>query len=123
MGSILNDTNTFCSSKSYNQLLGYISRSLCIAMALKGIPIVWVMGPPGCGKGAQCELLYSRFNFAHISSGELLRNKVAEDPIKYREVFKLMEEGIPVPNAAVTAILAEGMIEAVSKQQVVGFLV
>jgi len=92
-------------------------------MALKGKPIVWVMGPPGCGKGAQCERLYVQFNFAHLSSGDLIRTKVAEDPVKYREAFNLMQEGKPVPNAIVTAILAEGMISADSKQQVNGFLV
>ena len=92
-------------------------------MALKGKPIVWIMGPPGSGKGAQCERLHVQFNFAHISSGDLLRNKVAADPVKYREAFNLMQEGTPVPNAIVTAILAEGMIEACSKQQVNGFLI
>ena len=46
---------------------------------IKGKPIIWVMGPPGSGKGAQCERLYVQYNFAHISSGELIRKKVAEE--------------------------------------------
>ena len=89
---------------------------------IKGKPIVWIMGPPGSGKGAQCERLYVQYKFAHISSGELLRNKVVEDPVQYREAFKLMSEGVPVPNEIVTAILAEGMKNAVSEEHVNGFL-
>jgi adenylate kinase family enzyme len=81
------------------------------------------MGPPGSGKGAQCERLYVQFNFAHISSGDLLRSKVAGDPVKYRQAFNLMQEGKPVPNEVVTAILAEGMIDAASKEHVEGFLI
>jgi len=90
---------------------------------IKGKPIVWIMGPPGSGKGAQCERLYVQYKFAHISSGELLRNKVVEDPVQYREAFKLMSEGVPVPNEIVTAILAEGMKNAVSEEHVNGFLI
>ena len=90
---------------------------------IKDKPIVWVMGPPGSGKGAQCERLYVQFNFAHISSGELIRKKVSEDPVKYREAFKLMSEGVPVPNEVVTEILAEGMMSAIEKERCNGFLI
>ena len=89
----------------------------------KDKPIVWVMGPPGSGKGAQCERLYVQYNFAHISSGELIRKKVAEDPVNYREAFKLMSEGVPVPNEIVTSILAEGMKNAIEKEHCNGFLI
>ena len=90
---------------------------------IKDKPIIWVMGPPGSGKGAQCEWLYAQYNFAHISSGELIRKKVADDPVSYREAFKLMSEGVPVPNEIATAILAEGMKTAIEKEQCNGFLI
>ena len=90
---------------------------------IKDKPIIWVMGPPGAGKGTQCERLYSAYNFAHLSSGELLRQKVMEDPANYREAFKQMSEGHPVPNDVVNSILAEAMTKTSSDPGCNGFLI
>ena len=91
--------------------------------SIKGKPIVWVMGPPGSGRGSQCERLYSQYNFAHLSSGQLLRDKVMNDPETYREAFKLMAEGLPVPNEIVTKVLGEGMLKAAAEESCNGFLI
>ena len=40
------------------------------------------MGPPGSGKGTQAELLSEKFNYKHISTGELLR-KLLENKNNY----------------------------------------
>lgn len=90
---------------------------------IKDKPIVWVMGPPGSGKGSQCERLVVQYNFSHLSSGELIRDRVMKDPVKYKEAFKLMSEGLPVPNDVVTAVLGEAMIIAASQEGCNGFLV
>ena len=91
--------------------------------SIKGKPIVWVMGPPGSGRGSQCERLYSQYNFAHLSSGQLLRDKVMSDPVTYKEAFKLMAEGLPVPNEIVTKVLGEGMLKAAAEESCNGFLI
>ncbi len=37
----------------------------------------FVMGGPGCGKSATCELIRDGFGFVIIASGTMLRNEVA----------------------------------------------
>ena len=44
--------------------------------AIAPLPVVFVTGGPGSGKGTQCEKIVSTFNFTHLSSGDLLRAKV-----------------------------------------------
>ena len=40
------------------------------------VPIIWVLGGPGSGKGTQCEKIVAKYGFTHLSSGDLLRNEV-----------------------------------------------
>jgi len=40
------------------------------------IPIIWILGGPGCGKGTQCAKIVEKYGFTHLSSGDLLRNEV-----------------------------------------------
>ncbi len=35
--------------------------------------VVFVLGPPGCGKGTQCDLIVKHFGFTHLSAGDVLR--------------------------------------------------
>lgn len=41
-----------------------------------GVPIVWILGGPGCGKGTQCAKIVEKYGFTHLSSGDLLRAEV-----------------------------------------------
>jgi hypothetical protein len=40
--------------------------------------IVFVLGAPGAGKGTQCAKIVERYGWTHLSTGDLLRNEVAE---------------------------------------------
>lgn len=40
------------------------------------IPIIWILGGPGCGKGTQCAKIVEKYGFTHLSSGDLLREEV-----------------------------------------------
>ena len=40
------------------------------------LPVVWVLGGPGSGKGSQCEILSYKKGYKHISGGDLLRHEV-----------------------------------------------
>lgn len=40
------------------------------------VPVIWVLGGPGSGKGTQCEKIIEKYGFTHLSSGDLLRDEV-----------------------------------------------
>merc|ERR1712113_48516 len=42
-----------------------------------GLPVIWVLGGPGCGKGTQCDKIVAQYGYTHLSSGDLLREEVA----------------------------------------------
>ena len=42
------------------------------------VPIIWILGGPGSGKGTQCAKMVQEFGFTHISSGDLLRKEVSK---------------------------------------------
>jgi adenylate kinase family enzyme len=35
--------------------------------------VVFILGGPGSGKGTQCDLIVKKFNYVHLSAGDLLR--------------------------------------------------
>lgn len=43
---------------------------------MKKFNIIFILGPPGSGKGTQCSLLTQKLNILHLSAGELLRNEL-----------------------------------------------
>lgn len=38
--------------------------------------LIFILGPPGSGKGTQCQMLAKKFNILHLSAGDLLRKEV-----------------------------------------------
>merc|ERR1712198_116121 len=82
----------------------------------KELPIVWVLGGPGSGKGSQCEILSYKKNFKHISGGELLRHEVMSGSKIGAKLYKMMEMGELVPTTVVLDLLAEAMINAIDEK-------
>jgi len=59
--------------------------------------IVFVMGPPGAGKGTMCQKLKDEFGFAHYSAGDCLREEAKTGSDRGKEIASLMAEGKIVP--------------------------
>lgn len=97
-----------------------VERKKVDTSALKGKPIVWIMGGPGSGKGTQCERVTMKFSFTHISSGDLLRAEVMSGTNRGMQLYKLMASGETVPNEIVDDILAEAMVRKADSK---GFLI
>ncbi|XP_044749108.1 UMP-CMP kinase-like [Coccinella septempunctata] len=75
--------------------------------------VIFVLGPPGSGKGTQCVRLASEFNYVHLSAGELLRQEKSKPDSKYRKLIDTyMKEGKLVPVAISCGLLKKAMFES-----------
>ena len=64
-----------------------------------------LLGPPGAGKGTQAKLLTAKFDAAHISAGDLLRQAVADGSELGRTAKPIMAQGALVPDAVVIELI------------------
>jgi adenylate kinase len=65
------------------------------------------IGPPGSGKGTQAKRLANRFAIPHISTGDILREAVAEGTALGREAAPIMAAGALVPDDLMIGIINE----------------
>jgi len=66
-----------------------------------------LLGAPGAGKGTQAELLSQMLSIPAISTGNMLREAIANGSELGQKVKKLMDEGSLVPDDVVLDIVAE----------------
>jgi adenylate kinase len=66
---------------------------------------VVLLGPPGAGKGTQAVTIASRFGVPKISTGDMLRDHVAQDTEIGREAKSYMDRGEYVPDAVLIKML------------------
>merc|ERR1712165_405003 len=91
---------------------------------LKGKPIIWIMGGPGCGRSTQCEMIKLKSGYTHISSGDLLRHDVIDsiescpsNSMHGSQLCQLMFEGVAVPNNIINDLFAEAMVDAAKNSE------
>lgn len=85
------------------------------------LPIIWVLGGPGSGKGTQCDKIVAKYGFTHLSTGDLLRNEVQSGSERGKQLNAIMERGELVPLDAVLGLLTEAMLKNVTTSK--GFLI
>jgi UMP-CMP kinase len=79
--------------------------------------IVFVLGPPGVGKGTQCRKIASRYDFEHISAGELLRQERQIPNSQHGELIdSCIRDGKIVP-AEITCKLLERQMDNSTKSK------
>jgi adenylate kinase len=64
-----------------------------------------LLGPPGSGKGTQAEILAEELGVPHVSTGDMLRDAVAEGSTLGRKVSGLMNAGALVDDATMAAVV------------------
>jgi len=86
------------------------------------VPIFFIVGGPGSGKGTQCERIVAKYGLSHLSSGDLLRAEVQSGSARGGQLLKVMEAGELVPLEIVLDLIKEAMLNAVKKGSK-GFLI
>ena len=66
-----------------------------------------LLGAPGAGKGTQAELLTEKLSIPAISTGNMLREAMANGSELGQKIKKLMDEGSLVPDDVILDIVAE----------------
>jgi len=65
-----------------------------------------LFGPPGAGKGTQSQKLIDKFHLVHLSTGDILRNEIAQGTLLGQEAKMLMDQGLLVPDEVVIAMIS-----------------
>jgi adenylate kinase len=73
---------------------------------------VLLVAPPGAGKGTQASRLAAHYGITHLSSGEVLRQQIAENSEIGRKVVAYVRSGDLVPDDLILELLAPPLIEA-----------
>ncbi|EJW86880.1 hypothetical protein WUBG_02209 [Wuchereria bancrofti] len=76
------------------------------------IPVIFVIGAPGAGKGTQCAKMVEKYGLTHLSTGDLLRNEVESCGARADSLKKMMQNGELVPARIVLDLLKEAMSRA-----------
>ena len=64
-----------------------------------------LFGPPGSGKGTQSEKIVEKFGLVHLSTGNLLRQEIADKTPLGLEAKKFMDRGQLVPDEVVIGMI------------------
>jgi adenylate kinase len=68
------------------------------------------LGAPGAGKGTQARNISRELGVPHISTGDLLREEIANSTIIGAKVADMMNEGLLVPDDIVTNLLKRELV-------------
>lgn len=66
-----------------------------------------ILGPQGSGKGTQAKRIAAAHGLAHVSTGDILREAVAEGTELGRRVQPILERGDLVPDDLMVALIRE----------------
>src|SRR5579872_350338 len=66
-----------------------------------------LFGPPGSGKGTQAKILRDKLGWAHISTGDMLRERVASGDELGKAAAGIMQSGGLVPDAMVNKMVED----------------
>ncbi len=68
-----------------------------------------LFGPPGSGKGTQSERLIAAYGLKHLSTGDLLRNEIANKTPLGIEAKSIMDKGQLVPDEVVVGMISSAL--------------
>jgi adenylate kinase len=66
---------------------------------------LFIIGPSGCGKSTQAKLISEKYNLAHLSMGQLLRDEIAQNSELGIEAKGFIDQGKWVPDELAFRVL------------------
>ena len=75
-----------------------------------------LLGPPGAGKGTQAQRLTERRGYVQLSTGDMLREAIAQNTGVGRRAKSIIEAGNLVPDEVIVDILSE-RLDSLSEDQ------
>lgn len=69
-----------------------------------------LIGPPGAGKGTQCQRLVEYLDVPHLSTGEMLRQAVLDGTREGRQAASFMEHGQLVPDELIVGMVSQRLM-------------
>ena len=78
-----------------------------------------LLGPPGAGKGTQAEIICKNFSIPHISTGDMLREAIANETATGKLAKEIMDAGNLVSDDVIISLVKERIKEEDCKN---GFL-
>lgn len=70
-----------------------------------------LLGPPGCGKGTQAEIICKNFEIPHISTGDILRDNVKRGTEIGSRAKSFMDSGSLVPDEIIIGMIKDRFSE------------
>ncbi|CAL5990154.1 Adenylate_kinase 1 [Hexamita inflata] len=64
-----------------------------------------LIGPPGVGKGTQCDLLKNKVEYSHVSTGDLVRAEIKNNTEIGQQIKQITENGGLVPDLTIEQLL------------------
>jgi len=104
---------TINAERAPDKIFGDVEKALDKTV-LAECKVIFIIGGPGCGKGTQCERLLKKFNFTHLSSGDLLREEVASGSPMGKDLDATMKKGKLVSLETVLTLIRKAMVKAAS---------
>ena len=78
-----------------------------------------LLGPPGAGKGTQAEIICKKFSIPHISTGDMLREAIANETATGKLAKEIMDAGNLVSDDVIVSLVKDRIKEEDCKN---GFL-
>ena len=78
-----------------------------------------IFGPPGAGKGTQSKFISNKYNLFQLSTGELLRNEIANKTSLGSKIVSIINSGELVSNKIVSDLIEKFISNKIYKDRLI----